>query len=366
MTIQEIKELALHAAKRTAPTNFTVENVDAALLDALKDMTGSINNFMRNRYDIYEIIIQTADKIVPDKVIDAMGQFAEIRQVGQGETVIFKRGPIGRNRAKKFLTQVGLSGVYETFRLDKETFQIATKAIGGAVTMDFERFLDGAENLADLMDVMTEAQVDGIYHEVQKALMQAVNNTKMPARNKVTGNYNADSLQKLIRTVRAYGGNAAIFAPPEFIIAMGPDAIVPAMNVSGTGLAQGIYSPDDIEAIHKTGFIKLFRGTPIVELRQSFFDEKNEQIMINPQFAYVLPTGNEKVVKIVMEGDTQMYDKTNRDQSIEINTYKKIGIGILAYNNWGIYQNTSIPVDDWYNDGGFSLGVSFDMKDLKA
>lgn len=362
MTIQEMKELALHAAKRTAPTNFTVENVDAALLDALKDMTGSVNNFMKNRYDIYDIIIETADKVVPDKVIDAMGAFAEIKQVGQGETVMFKRGPIGRARAKKFLTQVGLSGVYETFRLDQETFAIACKAIGGAVTMDFERFLDGAENLAELMDVLTEAQVDGIYGEVQKALMSAIDSSSMPSRNKVKGDYSAADLQGLVNTVKTYGGNATIFAAPEFIAAMGPDAIVPAI----TGAAQGIYSPDDIEAIHRFGLIKLFRGTPVVELRQSFVDEKNEQKWINPRFAYVLPTGKEKVVKIAMEGATQIYDATNRDQSIEINTYKKIGVGILAYNNWGIYENTSIPVDDWYADGDLGLGLSFSHKNIKA
>ena len=44
-----------------------------------------------------------------------------------------------------------------------------------------------------------------------------------------------------------------------------------------------------------------------------------------------------------MEGETQIYDAVNRDQSIEVNTYRKIGVGILAFNNWGIYQNTSIP-----------------------
>jgi hypothetical protein len=63
----------------------------------------------------------------------------------------------------------------------------------------------------------------------------------------------------------------------------------------------------------------------------------------------VLPTGKEKVVKILMEGETQIYDAVNRDQSIEINTYRKIGVGILAFNNWGVYRNTGIEDNDWYN-----------------
>lgn len=349
MTLNELRELARHAAKRTAPAEFSVSSVDSAVAEGFKSLTGSVNAFMKNRYDIYDIIIENADEIVPGKVMDAMSAFAEVIQLANGEKKLFKRGGLGRNRAKKFLTQVGLNGLYETFRLDEETFTLGVKSIGGAVSIDFERMMDGAETLSEFMDVLTEAQVDGIYGEVQKALMAAVENTSMPTANKVAGAYAASDMQNLVNTVKTYGGSATIFASPEFIAAMGPDAIVPA--VSG---AQAVYHPDDIDAIHTLGRIKLFRGTPVVELRQSFLDETNTQVMIHPQFAYVLPSGKEKIVKIAMEGGTQMYDVTNPDQSIEIHTYRKIGVGILAFNNWGIYKNTGINADNWYDS---SLGL---------
>lgn len=344
MTINELRELARHAAKRTAPAEFSVSSVDSALAEGFKNLTGSINDFMRNRYDIYDIIIENADEIVPNRVIDAMSAFAEVVQLANGEKKVFKRGGIGRARAKKFLTQVGLNGLYETFRLDEETFTINTKAIGGAVSIDFERMMDGAETLSEFMDVLVEAQVDGIYAEVQKALMAAVENTSMPTANKVAGNYAASDLQNLVNTVKAYGGSATIFASPEFIAKMGADAIVPAV-----GGAQGIYHPDDIDAIHNLGRIRIFRGCPVVELRQSFVDETNTQVVIHPQFAYVLPGGREKVVKVAMEGGTQMYDHVNPDQSIEVHTYRKVGVGILAFNNWGVYKATDIAATNWYD-----------------
>ena len=349
MTIQELRELARHAANRTAPAEFSVSSVDSAVAEGFKNLTGSINDFMRNRYDIYDIIIENADVIVPGKVMDAMSGFAEVIQLGNGEKKLFKRGGLGRNRAKKFLTQVGLNGLYETFRLDEETFTLSVKAIGGAVSIDFERMMDGAETLSEFMDVLTEAQVDGIYGEVQKALMAAVKETSMPTANKFAGSYAASDLLALVNTVKVYGGSATIFASPEFIAAMGVDAIVPP-----TANVPGVYHPDDIDAIHTLGRIKLFRGTPVVELRQSFLDETNAQVMIHPQFAYVLPSGKEKVVKIAMEGGTQMYDVVNPDQSLEIHTYRKIGVGILAFNNWGIYQNTGIDASNWYDS---SLGL---------
>ena len=343
-----LKELARHAARRTAPAEFSVASVDAAFADEMRKLTGSINDFMRNRYDIYEIIIENADDVVPAKVMDAMNQFAEVVMLRQGETKQFKRGGLGRNRAKKFLTQVGLSGVYETFRLDTETFTISMKAIGGAVSIDFERMLDGAESLAEFMDVLAEAQIDGIYGEVQKALMAAEKN--MPTPNKVIGDYKAESLLGIVNVVKTYGGGATIFASPEFVAAMGPDAIVPGI----AGVAHAVYNPKDIEDIAAFGRVKMFRGTPIVELRQSYLDENNDKVMIHPQYAYILPTGKEKVVKILMEGNTQMWDIPNADQSIEVHTYRKIGVGILTYNNWGVYQNDQIDASNWYDS---SIGL---------
>ena len=64
-TIAEIKELALHAARGTAPANYSVQNVNDALRDELKTLAGDVYSFMKNRYDIYSIMVETIDEIVP-------------------------------------------------------------------------------------------------------------------------------------------------------------------------------------------------------------------------------------------------------------------------------------------------------------
>ena len=206
--------------------------------------------------------------------------------------------------------------------------------------------LDGAEDMGELVNLLTEAQTDAVYQQVQKALRAAFNKTGVPANNRATGaTFNGTEMMKLISTVRAYGSGAVIFAPPEFIAAMGADAIVPITAYGGntpTSGIQGVYHPQDIDAIHNTGYINLFRGTPIIQIPQSWVDENNLETWIDPQLAYVLPTGGEKVVKVVFEGNTQMYDFVNRDQSMEIHTYRKLGTAILTYHNWGIYKNTGI------------------------
>ncbi len=338
MTLQEFRDIALHAAKGTAPTNFTVDNVNDAFVDGLKEFAGTYNQFMKNRYDIYDIIIEAIDEILPKNVIDALGAFAEVKQVGQGEKAMFRR-KLGRARAKKFLTQVGLSGVYETFRLDAETFEVGAHAVGGGATVDFERMLDGAESLAECVDIVTEGLTNAVFVEVQKALNAAL--AVMPATNKASGSWDAEEMVRLLTVVRAYG-SPIIYACPEFVAAMGPDAIVPTLMNSTTNVAQGIYSPKDIEAIHDYGFISVFRGAPVVQLPQSFVDENNRETYVNPRLAYIFPAGQEKVVKVVLEGQTQIRDHENKDNSMEVYAWKKMGCAILTHHNWAMYENTGI------------------------
>ena len=348
MTNAQLKELVLHAAKGTAPANFSVSNVDAAVADGLRALCNSVNNFMRNRYDVYEMIIEAVDEVVPQNVIAAISPFAEVVSVPQGQKAIFKlRNKLGRERAKQFLTQVGLSGVYETFRLDVGSFEVGAHAVGGAARLDFERFLDGSDTMAELMEIVTEGLENAVYVEVHKALVNAIGTLENDSNTMkvVVSEHKADELQKLVGKVRSYGRGAAIFATPEFIEAMGADAIAPET-----------YSPDDIEAIHKTGRIKIFHGTPVIELPQSYTDDTHEHTYLPSSVAYVFPTGGQKLVKVVLEGNTQIYDAVNRDQSVEINVYKKMGAAVMTSTDWGVYINKAIEETYDFDNTGFGYG----------
>ena len=356
MTKSELKEIALLAAKGKNIANFTVNgesvdnyDVNAAFADGLKELASSYTEFMKNRYDIYEIVTETIDKIMPKNTIAALSPFAEVKVVGLGEKAIFKQ-KVGKMRAKKFLTLAAINGVYETFRLDATTFELGGRnvAIGG--TIDLARLMDGAESLADVMDVINTALQDAVYVKVTQALRAAFDVIGVPAANrKSTDGFEADKMVQLMNVVRSYG-NPIIFAPGEFVAAMGADAIVPISTYGSPAAAgiQGVYSPDDIEAIHRTGYINIFRGAPIVQIPSSFVDENNDKTWVDPQLAYVLPGGQEKVVKVVLEGPTIMRDYENRDGSMEIYAEKKIGTAILTYYNWCIYKNTGIT-QTYYN-----------------
>lgn len=345
MITKEVKELVKLVLKKTPPTNFSLDDAKTALQKELSAITSTKPLWHKNKYDVFQLMQEQIDDILPKRVIDVMGRFAVIEQVAQGDRKDFKK-KVGRNRAKAFITQVGLSGVYESFRLDEMTFQIQAKAIGGAARLDWERFLDGRESIDDYFEIILDGLEDAIYIEVQKALLAAW--ASLPAANKHTANtFDVVEMRKLLNTVRAYADSVVIFCSPEFAT-----EIDPTLLISGYPSV----SAADIEDIRTKGYIGQFYGAPVVVFPQSFVTEDNTQKVIDTQVAYVFPAGGEKVVHIIMEGQTQIDDFKGRDRSMEIEAYKKFGVVILNFNNWAMYRNTGIPQEADINYGYPNLG----------
>lgn len=357
MNKNDIRDLYIHAFKGTSPaTEFSVKDVKETLRAELKALAPNKYEYEKNKLEIFQIIQESFDEVLPDYVGNFIGQFAEIKSVpnGQRASFIVKRG---RRRAKTFVTEVGLAGVYEAFRLDVDTFEVSAKAYGGAAYIDFERTLDGSEDLVEPLQLLLDGLQEAIYKELLKALIAATQNSDMPAANIAsTTNFDPAQMQRLCTIAKNYGGgNAVIFATPEFVQEMGPDAIgmpiygpyaLPATPVAGQqpGYATPVYNPNDIASIAATGYITMFRGTPIVQLPQAFVDENNDTYQVPPQYAFIFPAGNQKIIKVVFEGDTDVRDWQHRDRQMEIEIYKKFGVAIFTTNDWCVYENKALAV----------------------
>lgn len=355
--IMDIKDLVLCSFyhKNPDPSKFSDADVDAALTKEIHALAGDYNSYRRNKLDLFEILQEAYTEILPKQVEDFMGVFAEVRTVPIGQKAQFVV-KTGRRRAKQFITQVAYSGVYESFRLDSDTFEVGGKVLGGAAYIDFERYLTGDEVITESIDLLYEGFQEAIYGEIQKALLASVNADNRPAKNKHIGaGFDANAMQQLCTVAGTYGsGGAVIYATPEFVSTMGPDAIgmpvyapyaLPNPVPAGTqypGYATPVYNPRNIEEIAQYGRIKTFRGNPIVEIPQSFTDETNTTYVANPAAAYIFPAGKEKPVKIVFEGPIQFDDWQHRDRSFEVEIYGRVGVAILTNYDWCVYVNTDL------------------------
>lgn len=308
---------------------FSYAELNETLRNELREIAGTYQLYRENKNLVFSLIEETIDDILPKKVLEQWGQFAEIKTFAQGDKPVFtqKITSAARRRAKQFITKVGLAGRYEVFKLDGKSYEIPTTAFGGAAQIGFEEFLDGRVDFADVLDIVMEGLDEAVYREIEKALKGAV--TNLQAANKVTETAFVEaSMDKLIAIADSYG-QATIYCTYEFAATMVP--------------AEGWRSDAMKDQRWNNGYLANYKGHRVIVLPQSFEDETNSKKVIDPSYAWIIPTGgNDKPVKIAFEGQTQVRETENEDWSREVQVYKKLGVGAIITNNICVYRNTTL------------------------
>lgn len=327
-------QLMKNVANATPSSNFSYngENLsymamNETLRNELNALVGTEELYEQNKRLVFSLMEQTMDDIVPNRLIDAYGQFAEVRTYNQGDKPVFKRRT-GLTRAKQFVTRVGLAGVYETFKLGSESFEVGTSAIGSAAQISFEEFLDGRVNFAELTQIIMDGMDELIYREIAAALMTSVD--QLPAANRVSAaGFDEGGLDFLVNTASAYG-TPTIYCTREFAV-----KIVPA---------EGWVSDEIRNERWSTGYLANYKGVRVVILPQSLEDETNSRKVIDPGYAWVIPSGaNDKPVKVAFEGTTHIRERNdNDDWSRDIQVYRKVGVGVMMTNNIFSYVDTQL------------------------
>ena len=324
-------------AKPSAPVaysfngqNLTYQAVNETLRKEFNELAGTYALYRENKNLIFSIMEEVLTDVLPKKVIEQYDQFAEVKTFAQGQKVLFRRKLDVRQRAKQFITRVGLAGIYEVFKLgrNEESFEVRTSAIGGAAQIGFEEFLDGRVDFAEVTQIVMEGMDELIYKEVAAALKASIN--QLPPANRVaTNGFDEAAMDRLITIAAAYG-TPTIYCTYEFAVRMIPkDA--------------WRYTERMKEELWKNNRLSDYKGTRVVILEQGFEDQTNTTKVIDPGYCWIIPTGaDNKPVKIAFEGATIVDEYTNYDRSREIQVYKKVGVVAMLANDICAYVDTSL------------------------
>ena len=135
-------------------------------------------------------------------------------------------------------------------------------------------------------------------------------------------------MDRLVSVVSAYG-TPVIYATREFATKM-----IPADKWVSDSMRDERWA---------NGFLANYKGVRVVLLPQSFEDETNATKVIDPGYAWIMPTGSsEKPVKIAFEGSAHMREVENDDWSREMQVYQKVGVGVMFTNNMASYVDTDL------------------------
>ena len=333
---QQLVELARATAKASlnpsasfafGEKNLTFTALNDTFRDELNGLAKTYRDYENNKNLIFELIEVGLDEVLPPRVMEAYGQFADVRTFAQGDKPIFtvRISEASRKRAKSFVTRVGLAGRYEVFKLDGRSLEVPTSAFGGAAQIGLEEFLDGRITMSDVYDIVLEGMDEVVYKEIAKALATLETSTDISVHNKYTNNtFNEQEMDRLIATADAYG-RATIYCTFEFATHM-----IPVDRWASNEMKQQRWD---------VGYYTQYKGHNVVILPQSFEEDNDGNMngvkVIDPRLAYILPTGSEKPVKVAFEGQTLVREvpfKGNEDWSQEIQTYRKLGVALFNVN----------------------------------
>ena len=331
-------ELAKATAKASVNPSLTFsygeETLSASALEdtfrkELKELAATPALYRQNKNTIFELIEIQLTEVLPPKILAEYGQFADVRTFAQGDQPVFyqKITEASRRRAKQFVTKVGLAGRYEVFKLDGASLTVNTTAYGGAAQIAFEEFLDGRVTMADVYDIVLEGMDEAVYKEIASALIAMI--TNLGTHNKYSGaTFDETQMDKLLMVADTYG-KASIYCTFEFAATMIPQT--------------GWISDNMRDRRWNMGYLGDYKGHQVIVLPQSFTDETNSTKVIDPSYAWIIPTGAEKPVKVAFEGTAQVKEVDGDDWSKTIHTYQKFGVAVYSINP-GLcsYRNTSL------------------------
>lgn len=311
--------------------NLTKEALNETLRHEMRELAGTPQLFRENKNTVFSIIEETISDVLPQRVQENYGDFAEAKTQGQGERVKFRRKINSTNRAKQFITRVGLAGRYEVFKLGKteESFEVPTSAIGGAAQIGFEEFLDGRVDFSELTNIVMEGMDDLIFEEIGQALTNAA--AQLPTMNRVVSNgFDEESFDGLLNIAEAYGVTT-IYCTNEFAVKLIPQEA-------------WRYTEAMKEELYRTGRLADYKGHTVVIIPNAYKDiTTGLEKVIDPQFCYLIPAGADtKPVKICIEGATQVKEFENRDWSTELQVYKKVGVVCMMDNAICVFKDTSL------------------------
>lgn len=344
---KELKVCLMKALQGLNTTEFSAEDVNEAAVKAIMDELGLDENSSPRDIRAVEarafaLIEESVDEIMPKKLQDVLGGFAEVRTFPRDAEVVFNIEKIGKNRAKLTISKGARGGIYRAARLANKYFSPETHVETVAVYVTLEEILLGTMTLAELYNNILEGFQEIVYKEVFNALASG---TAVAGYGRI-------------------GEDTGAIITPAADLGKAIDAVMPYVKQYGVpsifgsySSLQNLYNPlastqpgypnhQDSQDIREYGFVQVYKGAKCVELPNYLVDNTNKEWFYDPSYVFILPSGA-KPVKVALKGELVLIKNTHAVGSEKWEAHKIIGVGLAMANNYAV-----IKVADGGSDSG--------------
>lgn len=336
---KELKQVLIAALNGvSASANFSAEDTDRAAINAMLKEIGIDENSsareIRAKEDLaFALIEEAVDEILPKKLENVLGAFAEVKTFPRDAEVVFNIEKIGKNRAKLTISKGARGGIYRAAKLDSKYFSMNTSVYTVAVYVTLEEIILGTMSLAELYSNILEGFEEIVYKEVFNALAQG---------NAVAGYGRIGETEGQISAAKADLADS-IDAVMPYVKQYGMPTIFGSYKAL-SGLYNPVASADhpnmlDSADIRNNGLVQIYKGAKVVELPNYLVDNGNDEWFYDDSFVFVMPSGV-KPVKVALKGDLTLIKNTQAVGSEKWEAHKLMGVGLAMANNYAVIKVT--------------------------
>jgi hypothetical protein len=348
----QVLDMVSFAMEGKPSANFSAEDVTKAGFNALMEYAGvnikdgrpSYRDMREHLNQIFSITEIALEEILPERLKDLVGAFAEVKTFDEGEDIEFTMDKIGRSRAKLVISRGANAGIYRAARLDGKRFHMDTHRMTAAVSGSLEELARGTYSLADMLNDIVEGYSEEIIREIYAALATA---TPLTGYNRIGAGSDSNlittttsalttSLDKVISVVQAYGV-PTIFG---FINTIGAISN-PLVN---TAAAAGYPNSQDSMDIREHGFVQMYKGVRVVQLPNYLVDNGNDTWFYDPSYVFVLP-GDIKPVKVAFKGEARLRINTDALGGEKWESERQVGVALASANNFSVIKCSDVTVN---------------------
>jgi len=323
----DLQKLALDAYKGTN-TNFTKEGLQNAVRDAVKDACGGEWNyykFMDNRYKVFAIISEIMPVAMNASLSGKFSAFAEFKDTAMGDLNYFT---VEDNTVYPVYTSARGNGDTERQKIIDRNFAVPTQMKTIKLYDELDRFMSGKIDFGRLTDTAVTAHENHVGLLIADTIYNSYSSVGTPY--KATGSFDASVLDGIVEDVKAATGAERLQIWGTTI------GLKNVANVFG-------YSDAEKEKANGIGYYGTFGGVDLFALPQAYRPQTTTKA-INGSHIIILPA-NEKIVKVVYEGETLVNMKDGMDRNDlqpEVFFGRRVGAAAITVpeGKYGFYKFT--------------------------
>jgi hypothetical protein len=325
---KELIQLAIDAYQGSTG-EFSQADANETLRRQLVELVGTdkpgYKDFRKNGAAVFEILEVAINKIIVDGLNNQFDSFVEIRNLALGDE---NRFTVSMPDLFKVATVADGFGTIRRQRLDKGSFSVSLGYKGIAIYEEFTRFLSGRIDWVEMVNRVGRSWTQDMKTNIMNAVMDSYSQLTTTYNVTNSGAFDAQKMINLVAHVEAGTGvNAQIWGTKAALAKVIP----------------GYYSDLMKDDRNARGFFANFNGTPLFEITQAH-KPGTDTFAIKDDTLLVLPAGGERLVKMVIEGESTILqnggglDSARADGQMEYTFIHNYGLSVLSSRKYGMYR----------------------------